>query len=163
MARGRRGIVCGTVPEACSIELPLASPAYPHPSSPTATAVMRANRSKDTHPEIRLRSALHGHGLRFRKSYAVQSEGMRVRIDIAFPRRRIAVFVDGCFWHSCPTHGVRPAVNQQYWLPKLRRNTERDRRVDRFLVSAGWTVIRVWEHESADAVALRISQLITAC
>ncbi len=126
---------------------------YPHPSSPAATAVMRANRSKDTVPEIRLRSALHRSGLRFRKAYLVQSNGMRVRVDIGFPSRRVAVFVDGCFWHSCPSHGVVPSVNQGYWLPKLKRNVDRDAFVNEWLIKVGWIVVRVWEHESlAEAV-----------
>ena len=133
---------------------------YPHPSSPAASAVMRANRSKDTLPEASLRSALHRRGLRFRKSYVIRSEQMRVRVDIAFPSRRVAVFLDGCFWHRCPTHGVRPSVNQGYWLPKLQRNVDRDNRVDDFLTTEGWKVIRVWEHESPLEAAARVSEVI---
>ena len=135
---------------------------YPHPSSRAASAVMRANRSKDTLPEARLRSALHRRGLRFRKSYAVRSQDIRVRVDIAFPARRVAVFLDGCFWHRCPLHGVRPSVNQQYWLPKLQRNVDRDSRVNKSLAAAGWTVVRVWEHEPPSQAAERIAEFISA-
>lgn len=133
---------------------------YPHPSSPSATAVMRANRSRDTAPEARLRSALHRRGLRFRKSYTVRSQDVRVRVDIVFPARRVAVFLDGCFWHRCPLHGVQPSVNQQYWLPKLQRNVDRDSRVNDSLAAAGWTVVRVWEHEPPSQAAERIAEVL---
>ncbi len=85
---------------------------------------------------------------------------MRVRVDIAFPALRVAVFLDGCFWHRCPTHGVRPSVNQGYWLPKLQRNVDRDNRVNEFLTTEGWKVIRVWEHESPLEAAARVSEVI---
>lgn len=133
---------------------------YPHPSSPAVTAVMRANRSRDTAPELRLRSALHKIGLRFRKSYVIRSAAMRVRADIAFPRKRVAIFVDGCFWHCCPDHGIQPSVNRRYWLPKLAHNVERDRLVDTFLTAMGWKVIRVWEHEVVEQCAARIDTIL---
>lgn len=85
---------------------------------------------------------------------------LRVRADVVFPRRRVAVFVDGCFWHRCPAHGRVPSSNLAYWLPKLERNALRDRRVDEALVLAGWRVVRVWEHmdpgEAAAAIALAL-------
>jgi len=113
---------------------------------------MRAIRRTGTKPELALRSALHRQGYRFRKDYRLDlAEGARVRPDIAFTARRVAVFVDGCFWHVCPEHGRDPAVNEWYWAPKLRRNIERDRAADAALAAAGWTVVRVWEHESLDA------------
>ena len=71
------------------------------------------------------------------------------RPDFIFRRARLAIFVDGCFWHGCPKHGRRPGSNRAYWLPKLRRNRERDIAVKRSLRSAGWTVIRLWEHDLA--------------
>jgi len=93
---------------------------------------MRANRRTDTKPEMALRRALHRQGYRFRKDYRLDlAGGTRVRPDIAFTARRVAVFVDGCFWHACPEHGTRPANNVWYWEPKLRRNVERDRAADR--------------------------------
>jgi DNA mismatch endonuclease, patch repair protein len=109
---------------------------------------MRANRRTDTKPELALRSALHRQGYRFRKDHRLDlDDGTRVRPDVAFTARKVAVFVDGCFWHVCPQHGRDPAVNEWYWAPKLRRNVERDRAADAALAAAGWQVVRVWEHE----------------
>jgi DNA mismatch endonuclease, patch repair protein len=119
---------------------------YPVPSGAAATTRMRANRRSDTGPELRLRSALHGMGLRFRKDYPIELEGRQTRVDIAFPSRRLAIFVDGCFWHQCPEHGTMPKSNPSYWKPKLARNVARDRRVTTALEAAGWKVVRVWEH-----------------
>ena len=94
---------------------------YPHPSSPGRSANMRANRRTDTKPELALRRALHKLGYRFRKDYRLDLDGgRRVRPDIAFTARRVAVFVDGCFWHACPQHGSKPRANDWYWTPKLR-------------------------------------------
>ena len=116
---------------------------------------MRAIRRADTKPELALRSALHRAGYRFRKDYRLDlDDGPRVRPDIAFTARRVAVFVDGCFWHACPEHGRNPAVNEWYWAPKLRRTVERDQAADAALAAAGWRVVRIWEHVPlADAVA----------
>ncbi len=119
---------------------------YPFPASAAVSAAMRGNRKRDTGPELRLRSLLHIRGLRFRANRELIVPGLRVRPDIVFSRRRVAVFVDGCFWHSCPWHGTKPRVNRHYWLPKLKRVTARDRKVKRLLTRAGWTVIRLWEH-----------------
>jgi len=124
---------------------------YPSPSSPGRSRNMSAIRRTNTKPELALRSALHRQGYRFRKDYRLDLEGTRVRPDIAFTARRVAVFVDGCFWHVCPEHGRDPAVNEWYWAPKLRRNIERDRAADAALAAAGWQVVRVWEHEPLDA------------
>ena len=121
-------------------------PQYPVPSRESISAVMRANRKRDTGPEVRLRSELHRTGLRFRKHYLIRCPELSVRADIAFPGLRLAVFVDGCFWHRCPIHGNSPRVNQRYWKPKLDGNVERDRRVDSALEAEGWRVLRVWEH-----------------
>jgi DNA mismatch endonuclease (patch repair protein) len=121
---------------------------------------MRANRRTDTKPEMALRRALHGQGLRYRKDYRLDLDGARVRPDIAFTARRVAVFVDGCFWHACPEHGTKPASNTWYWGPKLARNVERDRAADAALVAAGWQVVRVWEHVPlAAAVAAVVAAL----
>jgi DNA mismatch endonuclease, patch repair protein len=125
---------------------------YPRPSTEGRAANMRAIRRTDTKPEIALRRALHRQGYRFRKDYRLDlADGKRVRPDIAFTARRVAVFVDGCFWHACPEHGSRPANNVWYWEPKLRKNVERDRAADAALSAAGWDVVRVWEHEPIDA------------
>ena len=82
------------------------------------------------------------------------------RPDIAFTRQKVAIFVDGCFWHSCPEHKSLPATNQDYWLPKLARNVERDAQNTADLEAAGWTVIRVWEHEDIELAAARISAVV---
>lgn len=129
---------------------------YPTPTSAAATAIGKANRKVDTQPELRLRSVLHRRGRRFRKDFAVRLETLRVKVDIAFPAKRLAVFVDGCFWHGCDLHGSTPSANQTYWSAKLRSNHERDARVTAALRASGWEVVRVWEHmpvdEAADAV-----------
>ncbi len=122
---------------------------YPHPLNPGRSANMRANRRTDTKPEMALRRALHRQGFRYRKDYRIDLDGTRVRPDIAFTARRVAVFVDGCFWHVCPEHGTKPANNTWYWGPKLARNVERDRAADAALAAAGWQVVRIWEHDPA--------------
>ena len=118
---------------------------------------MRAIRRTDTKPEVALRQALHHQGYRFRKDFRLDlADGKRVRPDIAFTARRVAVFVDGCFWHACPEHGTEPANNTWYWGPKLQRNVERDRVADAALSAAGWDVVRVWEHEPLDAAVTAV-------
>jgi DNA mismatch endonuclease, patch repair protein len=117
---------------------------------------MQSNRSTDTGPERALRSALHRAGLRFRKDYRVRVGDLAVRIDIAFPRQRLAVFVDGCFWHRCPEHATDPRAHRDFWAAKLHGNVERDRRVNAALGAAGWRVLRVWEHESSIEAAARV-------
>lgn len=124
---------------------------------------MRGNRRTDTAPEVKLRRALHAGGLRFRKDYAVQGEGVRTRPDLVFTRRRIAVFVDGCFWHGCSTHCRIPTRNQEYWLAKIGRNRERDAATSEALAAAGWGVVRIWEHEPLDVAVARVrAELSTA-
>lgn len=126
-------------------------------ASSTATRrTMLGNRRVDTKPEVAVRRALHRAGLRFRKDYRLDLDGLRVRPDVVFTRRKVAVFVDGCFWHSCPAHGKRPSRNADYWLPKLERNVERDRQQDAALRAHGWHVIRAWEHEAVDEVVRRV-------
>ena len=121
---------------------------------------MRANRRTDTKPELALRHALHRLGYRYRKDYRLDLDGgRRVRPDIAFTARKVAVFVDGCFWHACPEHGSKPRANEWYWGPKLIKNVERDRINDAALILAGWTVVRLWEHILLDEA---ISTVVTA-
>ncbi|GAA4193332.1 hypothetical protein GCM10022219_15000 [Microbacterium oryzae] len=90
-------------------------------------------------------------GYRYRVDFAPL--GGRRRADIVFTRQRTAIFIDGCFWHSCPIHGTKPRRNADYWRPKLRRNVERDRETDKLLRDAGWAVLRFWEHEPPKLVA----------
>lgn len=119
---------------------------------------MKANRRRDTGPEIRLRKALHALGYRYRVDHVVDADGRRVRPDVVFTRRRLVIFVDGCFWHGCPTHGRRPADPTGYWSAKLARNEERDKDDSEALERAGWTVLRVWEHELLDEAVARVRQ-----
>lgn len=126
-------------------------PPAPRASSPTARKVMQGNRS-DSRLEQSLRSELHRRGARFRKHLSVLP-GVRCRPDIVFTRARIAVFVDGCFWHCCPLHGTMAKANSEWWAAKLRGNVERDRRNDEALRADGWTVIRLWGHEPLDLMA----------
>jgi DNA mismatch endonuclease (patch repair protein) len=116
---------------------------------------MQGNRSVDTKPEVRLRSLLHRRGVRFFKNRR-PTPTARCRADVVFPRARLVVFVDGCFWHRCPTHGVRPTTNATYWEAKLDRNVSRDRRNDEELAAAGWRVLRIWEHEEPEAAASKV-------
>jgi DNA mismatch endonuclease (patch repair protein) len=113
---------------------------------------MRQVRTRDTAIELQLRSELHRRGLRFRVDRAV-AEGSRARPDVSFATERVAVYVDGCFWHRCPDHKSMPASNRAWWETKLHATVDRDRRHDSELEAAGWLVIRVWEHDVvADAV-----------
>lgn len=118
---------------------------------------MKGNRKRDTRPELALRSALHRRGLRFRRDYPIDVPGRRsIRADVAFTRARVAVFVDGCFWHSCPEHSNTPRANRSYWEPKLARNVRRDAETDAALAAVGWRIIRVWEHEAAEHAAEQV-------
>ena len=155
LTRSRRNFGCRTA------SVPAVAD-YPHPLNPGRSANMRANRRKDTKPELALRRALHAQGYRYRKDYRLELAGTRVRPDIAFTARRVAVFVDGCFWHCCPEHGSQPANNTWYWEPKLARNVERDRAADAALAAAGWNVVRVWEHESVEAAVAAVVAVLAA-
>jgi len=121
---------------------------------------MKGIRRRDTAPERALRSELHRRGLRFRVDAPVSVEGRSPRPDVIFPRHRVAVFVDGCFWHGCPDHSAAPRQNQAYWGPKIARNIERDEEHDAKLEAAGWTVIRVWAHEDPFIVADRVAAAV---
>ena len=120
---------------------------------------MLSNRPRDTKPEVALRSALHARGLRFRKHYRPVS-GSRCEADVAFTRWKVAVQLDGCFWHGCPEHGNLPKTNQEWWAAKFQRNLERDRRLDELLIEHGWIVLRFWEHESVEDVVARIIEVL---
>lgn len=111
---------------------------------------MRAIRRRNTKPEVALASALHRAGYRFRRDLPVKIDGVTIRPDIIFTKQRVAIFVDGCFWHACPEHGRAPKVNDWYWLPKLQRTQERDARNERLLRSHDWLVLRIWEHVAVD-------------
>lgn len=123
-------------------------------------AQLQGNRRKNTRPELELRSLLHRAGLRFRVDARIGTGRSAPRPDVVFGPAKVAVFVDGCFWHSCPDHKSVPSVNQDYWLPKLERNVERDRENTQALEALGWTVIRVWEHEDMEEAARVIERLV---
>lgn len=123
---------------------------------------MSAQRSQDTAPELAVRRELHSMGLRYRV-HVQPLAGLRRKADIVFTRVRLAVFVDGCFWHGCPEHGHRRHdVNSWYWPEKIARNQRRDADTDSRLREAGWTVVRVWEHEPPAAAAQRIAAAVQA-
>lgn len=133
---------------------------YPEPVNAAATTIGRANRRADTKPEILVRGELHARGFRFRKDHLLRVGKVRVRPDVVFTRWKVAVFIDGCFWHRCPDHANTPKRNLAYWLPKFQANVDRDRRVDRALTDAGWIVVRAWEHESPTIAADRIIDVL---
>lgn len=120
---------------------------------------MQGNRSRDTKPELALRSALHARGLRYRVGIRPIADALYTA-DIVFRSTRIAVFVDGCFWHGCKDHGRKIATNTNYWNAKITRNRERDATVNKMLRDAGWLPVRVWEHESPETAADRIATLV---
>jgi DNA mismatch endonuclease, patch repair protein len=130
------------------------------PLSPAVSARMSRQASKDTAAELAVRRLLHAGGLRYRVEYPVPGMARR-RIDVAFTSVKLAVLIDGCFWHGCPEHATQPKSNAEWWRQKLDRNMARDVETTAHLVSAGWEVMRFWEHESAEDVALRIAAAVT--
>jgi len=135
-------------------------PAPPPASSDAVRAVMVGNRKRDTRPKRALRSALHARGLRFRTDLKIGSGRSAPRPDIALTRARVAVFMDGCFWHGCPEHGVQPTVNSRHWSAKLARNRERDTANTAALEAEGWRVIRVWEHDDSESATTLIEKAV---
>lgn len=117
---------------------------------------MRSTRQRDTGAELAIRSAAHQLGLRYFVDRRPMPE-LRTRADLVFPRQRIAVFIDGCFWHGCPEHGTVPRANAEWWITKLEANRARDARATEALEDAGWTVIRIWEHEDPELAAQQIT------
>jgi DNA mismatch endonuclease (patch repair protein) len=122
---------------------------------------MQSARRRDTAPELALRRRLHSLGYRYFVDRA-PLPGLRRRADLLFPRRRVAIYVDGCFWHSCPEHGTLPKANADWWADKLRGNWDRDRDTDDRLATAGWTVVRVWEHTPVDDAVTEIERAFDA-
>lgn len=120
---------------------------------------MRSNRPRDTRPEVAVRSALHKAGLRFRKHYR-PIEGARCEVDVAFTRVRLAVQLDGCFWHGCPEHATRPITNGTWWATKLDATVARDRRNDDLLTRHGWTVLRFWEHLPTEEIVAGVREAV---
>jgi DNA mismatch endonuclease (patch repair protein) len=133
--------------------------AGPAPSSDVVRRRMQQQRRRDTNPELELRRALHATGLRYRVERPVIPD-MRRRADIVFGPAKVAVFIDGCFWHMCPQHATTPKANADWWRQKLERNHERDRDTDRLLLAQGWLPVRVWEHEDMAVAAVRVADLV---
>ena len=121
---------------------------------------MQATRRRDTRPEQRVRSLLHQQGLRFRVDHPIQTAVRKRRPDIVFTRHRVAIFIDGCFWHLCPKHCRLPSRNRDYWVAKLEGNAARDRAVNEELEAAGWSVLRFWEHQPAGEIAALVEQAL---
>jgi DNA mismatch endonuclease, patch repair protein len=113
---------------------------------------MQANRGRDTGPELAVRRRVHARGLRYRVDHPLPFDRRR-RADIAFTRAKVAVFIDGCFWHGCPDHGTTPRTNSRFWSEKIARNRVRDAQTTERLFAAGWTVLRFWEHEDPERCA----------
>lgn len=120
---------------------------------------MQSQPSKGTKPELEIRRLLHARGLRYRIGLRVPALPRRT-IDVAFTRPKVAVFVDGCFWHGCPDHGNRPTFNAEAWSAKILRNQERDASTTAHLTNLGWRVVRVWEHEAPQAAVDRIIAIV---
>lgn len=128
----------------------------PPASTPDARSRMEKQKQRDTGPEVRIRSILHRAGYRFRTDCRPESS-LKTRADIVFSRIKLAVFIDGCFWHSCPIHKTIPKSNTAWWLAKLEANRNRDRAADEALAEMGWKVMRVWEHEDPEKAARMIA------
>ncbi|MDT0377209.1 very short patch repair endonuclease [Streptomyces sp. DSM 42041] len=128
-------------------------------SSPAVRSAMQGNKGRDTTVELRLRSLLHRQGLRFRVDVRPLSNE-RFRADILFTKCRVAVFVDGCFWHGCPAHHRPSKKNSEFWRRKIEGNRQRDERTTEVLKTAGWTVLRVWEHEDPELAAARVLAVV---
>jgi DNA mismatch endonuclease (patch repair protein) len=122
---------------------------------------MSRQRRRDTEPEVAIRRLLHARGLRFRVALPIPGMSRR-SMDVAFTRARVAVFVDGCFWHSCPVHRTSPAANAAWWSAKLETNQARDLATNAHLTALGWRVIRIWEHEDPASAAARIAEAVSA-
>ena len=131
----------------------------PKASSVAVRHVMQENVGRETNPERKLRSLLFRAGLRFRKNYS-PIPNKRITVDIYFPRQRICIFVDGCFWHGCPLHFAVPKTHSAWWQEKVADNRQRDDRQTRLLSVLGWSVIRMWEHElKEDIISSKVKQI----
>ncbi|MFH9082881.1 very short patch repair endonuclease [Streptomyces sp. NPDC017673] len=134
-------------------------PAGSWASSAARRRNMQAIRSRDTKPETLIRRLVHARGLRYRVA-ARPLPDLRRTADMVFRPAKVAVFIDGCYWHGCPEHYVPPKTNPGYWSEKVLRNVERDRDTDQRLKNAGWLVLRFWEHEPSDACADKIAAVV---
>ena len=132
---------------------------HPGPSSTAVSERMSRLRRRDNGPELAVRRLLHAAGLRYRVTYPVPGQRRRT-MDIAFTRARVAVYIDGCFWHGCPVHGTSPRANARWWADKIATNCARDLDVTAQLEALGWTVLRFWEHEDPAIVAATVERAV---
>lgn len=139
----------GTVPPTFHV------PTHPGSSSEAVSRRMSTLKRKDNEVELSVRRLLHAAGFRYRVHYPVPGMPRRT-IDIAFPRAKVAVFIDGCFWHGCPEHGTKPGSNSEWWSTKLTTNAMRDEDTSRWLGARGWLVLRAWEHQCPEVVVTRV-------
>lgn len=130
-------------------------------SNPRSRNVMRGNRWRDTLPELRVRSLLHRRGFRYRVNVRPEP-GIARRADLVFPTERVAVMIDGCFWHGCPQHYVASKSNEKYWANKIAANRARDADTDTVLAARGWLVLRRWAHDDPEAVAQEVADAVLA-
>jgi DNA mismatch endonuclease (patch repair protein) len=133
----------------------------PEPIDDSVRRRMSRQARKDTAPEMALRRALHRRGLRYRVGIRPIRE-LRGAADVVFPLARVAVYVDGCFWHMCPDHSTMPANNAAWWKSKLEANRARDQRTNDVLQRHGWSAVRVWEHEDPEQAAERVAAKVRA-
>lgn len=131
----------------------------PKPSSEAALRRMQSAKPRDTAPEKAVRFALHRKGLRYRIDIRPIKEFNR-RADIVFRSVKVAIFVDGCFWHGCPKHGTQAKANAEFWKTKIRQNQERDIGTSEYLKKAGWKVIRIWEHQDPNKASKKIYKIV---
>lgn len=132
---------------------------YETPDDARVSRRFARTRGRDTKPELAVRRELHRRGLRYFVDRALLP-GLRRRADLVFPRSRVAVYVDGCFFHGCPVHATWPKRNADFWREKIEANRARDRDTDRRLADAGWAVVRAWEHEDPCVVADRVETVL---
>ena len=167
--RNRRSVIVASRRGGTSGNLRKAMAASTKPSAAATFATtekvssrMSRQAVRDTAPELAVRQSLFAAGERYRVAFPVPGRP-RCTIDVAFPRRKVAVFINGCFWHGCPEHGRKSfSRNETYWNPKILRTQERDQETDELLTNAGWTVLRFWEHEPPATAAERITEQMRA-
>ncbi|WP_405676636.1 very short patch repair endonuclease [Streptomyces sp. NBC_01511] len=128
-------------------------------SSTAVRAVMAANKSRDTKPELALRSLLHRKGLRYRVDTRPLPD-LRRKADVVFPKAKVAVFVDGCYWHGCPEHHRPAKRHSEFWQEKIQGNRDRDAATNLALSESGWIVVRVWEHDPPEEAASRVAEIV---